>query len=188
METRDCLKSRRSIRRFTDQTVTDEMLLELLEAVRWAPSWANTQCWELIIVREPASKQKLADLLEENNPAFKGVLEAPVVFVICARRGLAGFKKGETTTNKGDWFMFDTGIAAQNLCLTAWDMGLGTVHVGNYDHARVDEFLGLPAGVESVEIIPAGFPAKEGKAPPRKLLDEFVFNERYGQKLNGLNS
>lgn len=184
METRECIKSRRSIRRFTEQSISDETLTELLEAIRWSPSWANTQCWEMVVVKDQATKEKLADLLHPNNPATKGVLGAPVVFVACGKKGVAGYKKGETQTNKGDWYMFDLGIACQNLCLAAHDLGLGTVHVGSIEHQKIDELLGLPEGVESVEVIPVGYPVKEGSAPPRKELNEFIFIDKYGQKLN----
>lgn len=183
METKDCIKGRRSIRRFTEQAVSDEQLQELLESIRWSPSWANTQCWEVVVVKEQANKEKLTELLSPNNPATKGLLEAPLVFVLCAKKGRAGFKKGEMQTDKGDWFMFDIGIAAQNLCLAAHDMGLGTVHVGHFNHQGVDQLLELPEGICSVEIIPVGYPAQEPNSPPRKELESFVYAEKFGQIL-----
>jgi len=183
MNTIECIKTRRSIRRFTSQEVPDEVLDELLEAVRWAPSWANTQCWEIVIVKEEATKQKLADLLSSKNPARNAVLEAPIVLAFCAKKGIAGFKKGELATNKGDWFLFDMGIAGEHFCLAAHDKGLGTVHIGSMDHAMVDKLLGLPEDIETVELIPLGYPAKESKAPPRKELKEFVYIESYGKSL-----
>ncbi|MDI9480087.1 MAG: nitroreductase family protein [Syntrophomonadaceae bacterium] len=182
METRECIKTRRSIRRFTEQPIPDEVLNELLDAVRWAPSWANTQCWEVVVVKDPDTRQKLVEALAPNNPATKGVAGAPVNLVMCARRGTSGYKKGELTTNRGDWGMFDVGIAAQNLCLAAHDLGLGTVHVGLINHQAVDELLGLPSDVESLEIIPVGYPEKVGNAPPRKELSEFVHWDKYGNK------
>ncbi|SHH24800.1 Nitroreductase [Thermosyntropha lipolytica DSM 11003] len=180
METRECIKTRRSIRRFTDQPISDEVLIELLEAIRWAPSWANTQPWEVVVVKDQVLKEKLADCLSSNNPARKGMLEAPVVIAVCCKVGLSGYKKGEALTDKGDWYMFDGGIACQNLCLAAHDLGLGTVHVGAMDHKKVDELLGLPPDVKSLELIPVGYPAQEGKAPPRKELESFVHLNRYG--------
>lgn len=181
METRECIKSRRSVRKFTDQAVSDEQLHELLEAVRWSPSWANTQCWEVVVIKEQANKEKLSQLLAENNPATKGILQAPVVFVLCAQKGRAGVKKGEMQTDKGDWFMFDVGIASQNLCLAAHDMGLGTVHVGSINHRVIDQLLELPDNICSVEVIPLGYPAQEPKSPPRKELETFVHAEKFGQ-------
>lgn len=181
METRACIKSRRSVRRFTEQAITDEQLQELLEAVRWAPSWKNSQCWEVVVVKEQTNKEKLVQMLRENNPAAKGILQAPLVLVLCAKKGIAGIKNGEAETNKGDWFMFDMGIAGQNLCLAAQDMGLGTVHVGHIDHKAVDQLLELPDNICSVELIPLGYPAHESKTPPRKELGNFVHSEKYGQ-------
>lgn len=182
MDTMECIKSRRSIRRFTEQEISDEVLRKLLEAIRWAPSWANTQCWEIIVVKDQDIKEKLAAEVLPNNPATKGIIEAPVLIVACGKKGKAGFKKGEAQTDKGDWYMFDLGIACQNLCLAAHSLGLGTVHVGSLNHKGINKVLGLPEDVESVELIPVGYPAKEGSAPPRKELNEFIFIDRYGQK------
>lgn len=184
METRDCIKTRRSIRRFTDQPVSDEVLVELLEAVRWAPSWSNTQCWEVIVVRDEETKQKLAALTAPNNPATKGIPAAPVVLVLCGRKGVSGYKEGRLDSVKGDWVMFDLGIAAQNICLAAHDMGLGTVNVAWVDNEGIDKLFDLPPDVESFEIIPVGYPAKAGNAPPRRALSDFVHLERYGEKFN----
>ena len=183
MDALECIKSRRSIRRFTDQKLSDDIINQLLEAIRWSPSWANTQCWEVIVVKDPDMKQKVADCLQPNNPATKGVLQAPLLMIMCARLGAAGFKKGEMLTDKGDWYMFDAGIASQNLCLAAHSMGLGTVHVGSIKHAELDAVLGLPENIKSIEVIPVGYPAKEATAPARKELGQFVHLNQYGQPL-----
>lgn len=184
METIQCIKTRRSIRRFSSQPVSDEVLRELLEAVRWAPSWRNTQCWRVILVKDAAIKERLAGLLSENNPATKGVQEAPVLLVLCAQLGISGYTEKGPAGIKGDWYMFDTALAAQTLCLAAHDLGLGTVHVGNIKHQEVDELLGLPEGIVSVEIIPLGYPAQDANPRPRKEISEFVFQDRYGQSCN----
>ena len=55
----EIIKERRSIRKYQDKAVTEEKLNQILESVRWAPSWANTQCWELIVVKDSAIKEKL---------------------------------------------------------------------------------------------------------------------------------
>ncbi len=182
MDTLECIKTRRSMRKFTEEPVSDEILQELLEAVRWAPSWANTQTSEVIVVREQATKEKIAGILADKNPATKGVLQAPVILVMCAKTGIAGYYNESAVTDKGDWYMFDAGIASQNLCLAAHALGLGTVHVAHLDHQALDELLGLPAEVKSIEIIPLGYPGKEGKAPPRREIGEFVHSEKYGNK------
>ena len=182
METRECIKSRRSVRSFTSQEISGEILRELLEAVRWSPSWANTQCWELIVIKEKVTKEKAAELLAEGNPATKATRQAPLLFVLCGKKGKAGFKKGAPMTNKGDWYMFDLGIACQSICLAAHDLGLGTVIVGNFDHQGIDKLLNISDGTESVAIIPIGYPDGEGAVPSRKETGDFVFNESYGRR------
>lgn len=184
METRECIKTRRSIRRFTDQPISNETLVELLEAIRWAPSWANLQPWEVIVVKDQDLKEKLAACVPPTNPAHKGITQAPVVIAVCCKLGLSGYKGGQALTDKGDWYMFDGGIACQNLCLAAHDLGLGTVHIGTLNHKVVDELLGLPSDVKCLELIPVGYPAKEGTAPPRKELESFVHIDRYGTAFN----
>jgi nitroreductase len=108
--------------------------------------------------------------------------EAPLVIVVCGKKGVSGFKKGNAVTARGDWFMFDTGIAMQNLCLTAYSLGLGTVVVGMFDHKKVEEILEVPQNVEVVAMTPLGYPAAEGGAPRRKEPSEFIFYEKYGGK------
>jgi nitroreductase len=181
MDVVDAIKTRKSIRRFKPDEISDDVLSDLLDAFRMAPSWANTQCWELIVVKDGETKERLSEeALTPKNPAKRGVAEAPVVVVALAREKVSGFYKGEPSTDKGDWFMYDVGVAMQNLCLAAWGKGLGTVHVGLMDAKKAEEILGVPEGVRVVALTPLGYPAREGKATERKEKAEFIFKEKYG--------
>jgi nitroreductase len=182
MDLIEAIKGRRSIRKYKPDPIPEEKMRALVEAVRWAPSWANTQCWEVIIVKDPKVKNELATTLSKTNPALSSVTEAPLVIVLCGKKGVSGFKKGEAMTSRGEWLMFDTGIVMQNLCLTAYSLGLGTVVVGLFDHKRVEEILGVPPNVEVVAMTPLGYPAAEGSAPKRKEISEFVFYDKYPVK------
>jgi nitroreductase len=182
MEVFQAIKTRRSIRRYKPDAIPEEELNAVLEAARWAPSWANTQCRRFIVVKNSDTKAKLADVLTPWNPAREAVKEAPVVIVACAERGKSGFYQGAVVTDKGDWYMFDSALAMQNLTLAAHSLGLGTVHVGAFDAQRVARILNVPEGVAVVEMTPLGYPAKEGKTPSRKELSELVFYESYGQR------
>jgi len=180
METLQCIAERRSIRQFTDAEVSNEQLHRLMEAARLAPSWANTQCWEFIIVRDPATKEKLAQTMPEGNPARKAAVNAPVLLVACGKLGKSGFYKGSAATSKGDnWYLYDVGLATQNISLAAHDLGLGSVILGLFDADKAGEILGLPEDAKVVTMMPIGVPAKTGKMPPRKPLCEFVFKDRY---------
>ncbi len=173
------IKERRSIRNYTDREVPAEALQAVLEAVQWSPSWANTQCWEIVVVKDPAVKEQIHAAVPASNPAAKSILNAPVVLALCAKRGTSGSYKGMVTTKFGDWFMFDLGLATQSLCLTAHAHGLGTVIVGLYEHDKVDAALHLPEGVENVCLIPLGYPERTPGAPKRKNLDDFVHSDTF---------
>ena len=143
MDVMEAIKSRRSVRKYTTDTVSDSDIETVLDAARWAPSWANTQCVRWIVVRDTDTKSRLIDTLTPTNPARDAVRTVPVVLVACAKTGRAGFKKGEAVTDKGDyWYMFDVASADQSLMLAAVELGLGTVHVGLFD-AKKTEDLGL---------------------------------------------
>jgi len=182
MDLMEAIKRRRSIRKYKPDPVPEETLRTLMEAVRWAPSWANTQCWEVIVVKDPKIKSELATALPNTNPALSSMTEAPLIIVLCGKKGISGFKKGQAATIKGDWLMFDTGLAMQNLCLAAHALGLGTVVVGMFDHKKAEEILGLPQNVEVVAMTPLGYRAAEGGNPKRKELSEFVFYDKYLKK------
>ena len=182
MDIMEAIKGRRSVRSYTPDPVPAEKLQKVLEAVQWAPSWANTQCWEVIVVKEEGIKKQLAETLTPTNPAREAILQAPLTLVVVAIEGRAGFKKGEVCTNKGDWYMFDCGLTTQNLCLAAHAEGLGTVIVGLFDAAKAGEVLKVPQGKAVVAITPLGFPEKIPSPPKRKEIAEFVYHESYGER------
>lgn len=180
MDLLEVIRSRRSVRKLKPDPVPDELITKILEAARWAPSWANTQCWEFVVVKDPDIKAKLAEaLVPPRNPAKQAVATAPVVIAALGRRGVSGFYKGKPVTSKGDWFMFDVALAVQNMVLEAHALGLGTVIVGAIDFEKASKVLGLPSGVELVVLIPVGYPAEVPRAPPRKEVSEFTHFDRY---------
>ena len=109
MDLMEAIKGRRSIRKYKPDPVPEEALRTVMEAVRWAPSWANTQCWEVIVIKDPKVKSELATVLSKGNPALSSLTDAPLVLVLCGKKGISGFYKGQSDTDKGDWLMFDTG-------------------------------------------------------------------------------
>lgn len=180
MEVMEAIKGRRSVRKYAETPITDADLEDLLEAARWAPSWANTQCWRLVVVKDKVTRAQLAETINPGNRAADGVRNAPIVIVACAQLGLAGYYKGTVATDKGDWFMFDVALAMHNLTLAAHAHGLGTVHVGLFDAKKAAQVISAPNDVAVVEILPVGHPEVVPQAPPRKELSEFVFYDKYG--------
>ncbi|MCX8177846.1 MAG: nitroreductase family protein [Candidatus Bathyarchaeota archaeon] len=184
MDVIEAIKTRRSIRKFKCDPVEEDKLLAVLEAARWAPSWANTQCWEFIIVKNNETKRKLAETLTPWNPARDAVQNAPIVIAACAKIGISGFRDGKPVTDKGDFYMFDLALAVQNLTLAAHSLGLGTVQVGSFDALKASAILKVPENMKLVELIPLGYPAEEGRPPKRKEIKEFVHLEEYGRKIS----
>ena len=142
----EVIKERRSIRKYEEKDIPEELLNRVLDAVKWTPSWVNTQCWEIIMVTDQSLKKKLQATISKGNPAAKSIVAASMVFAVCSRLGKSGYYKDKVSTKFGDWYMFDLGLATQNLCLMAHHLGLGTVIVGLFDHDRAGKILKVPEG------------------------------------------
>lgn len=173
------IQQRRSIRRFQERDLPDDILTKLLEAARWAPSWANTQCWNFVVVRDNETKRKIQETVSPRNPSSKAIVNAPVLLVVCGQLKRSGYYNDQYPTKFGDWFMYDLGLATQNLCLAAHDSGLGTVIVGLFEHDKVGEIIKLPPEHEVLVLIPVGYPDHDPSPPKRRELDEFVFNNTF---------
>jgi len=189
MDLMELIKTRRSIRKYKTTLVDDSIIESVLEAARWAPSWKNSQCWRFIVVRDDAIKNKLAGTLiaasglGEVNPSDSAVRGAPVVIVTCAELGKSGYNGGEAATDKGDfWYMFDAGLAAQNLMLAAHSLGMATVPAGLFDAEQAASILQVPEGFCVVMITPLGYPDREPKPVPRKELADLVYYDAYGKR------
>jgi nitroreductase len=175
----ELLKQRRSVRKYEEKDIPPELVNQLLDAVKWTQSWANTQCWEVVVIRDQTIKEQLQATLAPKNPATKAVVAAPVLLAICGKLNSSGYYSGQVTTKFGDWFMFDLGLATQSLCLAAAGMGLGTVVVGLFDHDRAKAVLNVPEGYELVSLIPLGYPAKISAPPSRRNIEEFIHLEKF---------
>lgn len=175
----DLIKERRTVRKFTDAPVPEDTVTALLEAVQWAQSWANTQCWEIVVIRDASIRQALQGTVPPGNPSHEAIVSAPVLLAVCAQREKSGYYKGTTPTKFGDWFMFDLGIVTQNIALAAWDMGLGSVVVGLFDQDAAAKVLRVPENTELVTLMPMGFRAETPQAPKRRAVQEFTHSDSF---------
>lgn len=185
MELFEAIRTRRSVRSYQDRPVEDEKLQAVLDAVRVAPSWANMQCWRMVVVKDKAIQEKISDLSYvesffapkgyKSNPSKKALASAPVVLILCADPAQSGVLWEQ------NYYLVDAGIAAQNLMLAARGQGLGTVFVGVYDEEKVKGLLNIPASIRVVGLFPLGYPTEEKKeGPKRKSLEEICFHDRWG--------
>lgn len=176
------IKERRSIRKYRKDSVPDEIIIDIIDAARAAPSWANTQVCQYIVVKDQATKEQLSSTLTPTNPARAALVDSPIVICVLAKKGISGFYRGKPSTDKeGYWFMFDAGIAMEHIVLAAWSFGLGTVHVGAFDAKKAESVLKIPEGFSIVEMTPLGYFDEVPRPTPRKKLEEIVHLDSFGR-------
>ncbi len=130
MEFLECVKTRRSVRRFTGEAVSAEMIRDIVEVAAYSPSWKHTQITRYTLLTDRDMIDKMAEEMvlgfEFNTKTMKS---APALMVISYVAKRSGYERdGSFSTPKGDGFeMYDAGIASQTFCLAAHEKGLGTV-------------------------------------------------------------
>jgi len=185
MDVEEAIKGRRSIRKYTDDDVPDEVIFKIIDAARWAPSWGNVQCWEFVVIKDKEIKEKIIECVPSFNPARKAVETAPVIIAVLGKKGVSGTIAGNYVTEKGDWLMFDTALATQNMCLQAFSLGYGTLIIGIFDSKKVAEILGVPEDYEVVVLVTAGKPHKIPSPPKRREIGEILHLNVFGNKISG---
>jgi len=155
MELLDAIHTRRSIRKFLDKPVPEEMVETVLRAGMAAPSAGNQQPWHFLVITDKDRREAIPAF----HPYSKMVVQSPVAILVC----------GETEGKKWPTFWDqDCSAATQNILLAARDLGLGTVWVGVYpEKDRMDGFrklFGIPEHILPFALIPMGWP--DGKFEP----------------------
>ena len=177
MDVKTCILGRRSIRKYSDRAVDDEIIREIVEEASYSPSWKHTQITRYIAVRDPEVKERIAT---EGTTIWPGngdiIRQAPVLVAVCVVKNRSGFERdGSFSTVREDrWEFFDAGIASQTFCLAAYEHGLGTVILGLFDIDTISSLIEVPEGQELVALIPVGYPAEEPAAPRRKAVSDLL--------------
>ena len=173
MELTKCMEERRSIRRYKKQPVDRDLIKQLIEAAILAPSWKNSQVSRYYAVDGDQKDQFMACLPEFNQNNSK---DASTIIVSTVVNGRSGFERdGSYTTHLNDGFQyFDNGLQVQNLCLKAYELGLGTLIMGIYDEQKIREFLSIPEDEVVVAVIAVGYPDIEPAMPKRKSVEDIL--------------
>lgn len=166
----DIIYKRRSIRKYTDQPVEQEKLITLLQAAMAAPTAANCQPWEYVVVTEA---EKLARVREK---CIFARYHAPAAIVVCGNMKLA-FKGPE----KEMWVQ-DCSAATENILLAATGLGLGSVWIGIYPgESKIEairNIFKLPEYVTPLSLVYLGYPAEE-KAARTRYNEKRVYWQEY---------
>lgn len=161
------IRTRRSIRKYTDEPVGDDMIREILDAAMMAPSAGNSQPWQFIVVNDRATLDSMADL----HPYLKMVTQAPVGIIVCADLSKEKFP--------GYWVQ-DCSAAMQNLLLAAHALGLGAVWTGIHPMedrvAAYKTMFNMPEHIIPLGFTPMGWPAQEPKSESRFKAERIHYN------------
>lgn len=203
MELLKVITDRRSIRRFKPDAVPDEMIRELIDAARLAPSGGNCQPWRFVVIKSPSCKEQLAKFVPQ-----PFVTQAPLVIAVCVDKSAMSkeYLKERTEelfkarsflappTGKFDpndyankrptgpeidqsFLNLNVAIAIDHLTLRAVDLGLGICWVMQFDNKKVKEILSLDDQYEPLVLLPVGFPGQRPKPRPRLTLEDILIKE-----------
>jgi len=175
MDVIEAIKTRRSIRSYEKESISDEDLNKILEAATWAPSAGNLNPWEFIVVKDEENKRKLSEAALEQY----FISEAPVVVVVCANVTRTSSIYGER--GRRLYCIQDCAAATQNLLLAAHSLGYGACWVGAFNDSEVAKLLKLPSNVVPLAIVPIGKPKEKPTAPRRLPLSKVVHHETYAR-------
>ena len=165
----EIIRTRRSIRRFSEREVPDEVLRQIVEAATWAPSSHNKQTWEFIVTRD---REKLAALSERRFSKF--LRGCPTAIIVLAPEHRSQRAQLLFTQNAA--------AATENLLLAARALGLATCWIGDFDDKQVHELFEVPAGYRTMAVVAVGYPqSEEDFRDPfgRRPLEEVFHREKF---------
>lgn len=175
MNVTECLKTRRSIRKYKPDPVDHSIIDSIVSSASYSPSWKNTQITRYTAIENSSLLSEIADKF---TPDYNSniIRQAPLLIAVTFIKGRCGYERdGSFTTKKQDrWQMFDVGAACQNFCLEAWNHGLGTVIMGVFDEDGISELLDIPDGQELGALIAAGYPDIAPDATKRKSVEQLL--------------
>jgi nitroreductase len=167
MEFSEIIRNRYSVRAYKPDPVEREKLEQVLEAARLAPTAANRQPFQLVVI--PTAGRETELLRIYNREWF---VQPPLVICACAIPA-----RGWVRMDGKPYTDVDVAIAMDHLILAATDQGLGTCWIAAFDPAAAREVLDLPHGVEPIVFTPLGYPADSPRPKVRKALDDLVHHE-----------
>ncbi len=189
------MQKRRSIRSFKPDMVSDESIAKIIEAGRWAPSSANSQPWEFVVVRDPVMKEKIQASVQRCIARIKELrdfpflrtftggymLEAPVHLIVIGDPRFRYVSMMHQVEENIEQFAFwgSVSMAIQNMLLAIAALGLGTAVFTNFFPEEVKPLLAIPDPLRIVCILPVGYPNEVREPRPRRSAELFTHQERY---------
>lgn len=151
------MKTRRSVRKFKNELISENDLIEIIEAGMYAPSAGNEQAWQFVIIKDAVLKKYLE--LNKNVPQ-----SAPIGILVCTDKNLEKYKPMSTA-------YMDCSAAVQNILLYAHSKGFGALWTAVFDGVKdkISQLLNLPHNIEPFAFIPVGYPEAEDQIIPQRF-------------------
>ena len=186
MQVKEAIEARRAYRSLDPAEIDEDLVRDLAESARLAPSCFNYQPWRFVFVYEPEVLKELHTALSKNN---KWAHDASMIIAVFSKPDLDCIVRGK------EYNLFDTGMASALLILRATEMGLVAHPIAGFREKRVKRILGIPEDMQVITLIMVGKHSKtikpvltdnqkavERERPERKPLEEFVYLNRYEEK------
>lgn len=177
MEFSELVKKRQSDRKYKNTPVEREKLQQCIETARLAPSADNAQPWRFVIVDDPELKNRVADCATTMG-INKFVHQAPVVVAVVLEKMNLAASFGSVIKDK-EYSLLDVGIAVNQFCLQAADIGMGTCIIGWFDEKKVKKLLLIDPKRRVPLLISLGYPDSPTRKKIRKPLDKMCSWNRY---------
>jgi nitroreductase len=168
MNALDAIFTRRSIRKYADIEITDEISKKLVETAMYAPSAKNLQPWHFVVINKPVTLLRLSVA----HPYGNMLKTAKLAILVCGDIEIEEME---------DYIVQDCSAATQNILLAAHALGLGAVWLGVHPRKQrikdISEVLQLPQNIIPVSLISIGYPAEEKQKPERVIPERIHFNK-----------
>lgn len=174
MNTVDAILGRRSIRKYKQREVPDEVINKILESARWAPSGGNRQPWRFVVVKNQIRKK----LIKSVSTGMR--VEPPIIIVACMEKGI-------TPKEIVDTKFLDMGAAIQNMLITAYSLGLGTCWIVSTNWSGISSAIELEENseLEPISLIALGYPTEDSLPQrKRKPIQDIAFRDTITKKWN----
>lgn len=172
MELKDAIYNRRSIRGYEECEIKKEELYDIIKSAQMSPSWKNSQTQRFYIAHSKEAKEKMSDCLASFNK--ERTMGAGAYIVTTVVKGISGYTDRGATHLGNGFECFDNGLAVQNLLLSAYEKGYGTLIMGLYKENEIRKLFDIPESEAIVVVIAIGKPNISPEAPQRNPIDKVL--------------
>lgn len=180
MEVYDCIKQRRSIRKYKDIPVAFDDVWKIIDAGRMAPSSGNLQGWKFIVITDAGKRQKIADACLQQT----WMIQAPIFIVIVSE--VARVERYYGLRGERLYSCQNCAAAAENMMLMATNLGLGSCWVGAFDEDKVKDMLNIPTGSRPQIIITIGYADEVVPEPAKFPLEAVTYFNKWRSKITNV--